>query len=141
MNISKISKKLLPITLVAIAFVTVTGLAAGDDPVISLSYLNDIFMPKVETKIKENSAFTVVTVNQGQTFLAREGCEFILRSGQASINASQNGGISDTTDGVDLQQGAQVPKNHLLIVPRDDGRGFSATSNVIIMVKGSYVLR
>ena len=73
--------------------------------------------------------------------MAGAGCEFILRGGEATVIASKNGGLSDTTDGVDLTQDTLVPANHLLIVPRDDGRGFDAVTDVIIMVKGTYEIK
>lgn len=134
-------KRLLLAVLILSAVVTVAVLASGEDPVISLSYLNDIFMPKVETKIRDQAVFTVVTVTKGKTFCAKEGCEFIIRGGEAVIIASSNGGVSDTTDGVDLGSKEPAPANHLLIVPRDDGRGFQAKTDVIIMVKGGYEIR
>lgn len=137
----KFFKKLLPMILVAVTVVAVSALASGDDPVISLSYLNDIFMPKVEKKIQESSTFTVVTVPKGKFFVAGEGCEFILRSGSADIITSQSGGVCDTTDGVDLAQETIAPLNHLLVAPRDDGRGFWARTEVIVMAKGAYSIQ
>lgn len=137
----KCSKKILLIALAMATVLTVSVLASGEDPVISLSYLNEIFMPKVETKIKETAVFTVATIAKGKTFQAKEGCEFILRGGEATVIASKNGGLSDTTDGVDLTDKEVVPANHLLIVPRDDGRGFSAKTDVIILVKGAYEVK
>ncbi|MBO5409070.1 MAG: hypothetical protein J6A61_06725 [Clostridia bacterium] len=137
----KFLKKLFPVILVAGTVVTVSALASGDDPLISLSYLNEIFMPKVETKIAETTVYSVITVEKGKTFVAGAGCEFIVRSGSASVISSASGGICDTTDGVDLSGGTVAPSNHLLIAPRDDGRGFSATTDVILMVKGSYTIR
>ena len=137
----KLMKKLLPIGLAAVILGTLTGLATDDDPVISLSYLNEIFMPKVETKIKESAVFTVANIKKGKTLSAKEGCEFILRGGEATVIASQSGGISDVTDGADLADKEPVPPNHHLIVPRDDGRGFKAVTDVIIMVKGAYEVK
>ncbi len=134
-------KKIIAITLALAAILTVTALASGDDPVISLSYLNEIFMPKVEKKINDTAVFTVVNVKKGDSFLAGAGCELILRGGEATVIASKNGGLSDTTDGVDLVQDELVPANHLLIVPRDDGRGFDAVTDTIIMVKGAYEIK
>ncbi len=130
--------KLLALLLVALTVVTVSAWASGDDPLIALSYLNDVFMPKVENKIRESNSFTVVTVPGGKFFVAGEGCEFILRSGSAYIVASKNGGICDTTDGKDLAQDTVAPINHLLIAPRSDGRGFWAANTVTLMVKGAY---
>ena len=134
-------KKILAVVAALAILFTISVLAAGEDPVISLSYLNEIFMPKVEKKINETAVFTVVNVEKGKTFVAGAGCEFILRGGEATVNASENGGLSDTTDGADLTQNTKVPANHLLIVPRDDGRGFTATTDVIIMVKGAYEIK
>ncbi len=134
-------RKILAVIIVLATLLTVSALASGDDPVISLSYLNEIFMPKVEKKITDTAVFTVVTVEEGKTFVAKAGCELILRGGEATVNASENGGLSDTTDGVDLTQDTVVPANHLLIVPRDDGRGFEAVTDAIIMVKGAYEIK
>ncbi|MBE7018614.1 MAG: hypothetical protein E7413_01850 [Ruminococcaceae bacterium] len=134
-------KKIIAVIAALSILLTVSVLASGDDPVISLSYLSEIFMPKVEKKIAENSVFNVVTVDSGKTFVAGAGCEFIIRSGEAVVNSSAQGGLADTTAGMDLTQGIRIPLNHLLIAPRDDGRGFVAVSNTIIMVKGSYEVR
>ena len=134
-------KKIIAIVLALVTILTVTALASGDDPVISLSYLTEIFMPKVEKKINETAVFSVVTVEKNDTFVAGAGCEFILRGGEATVIASKNGGLSDTTDGVDLAQDTPVPANHLLISARDDGRGFEAVTDVIIMVKGAYEIK
>ena len=134
-------KKILAVIAALATIFTITVLASGEDPVISLSYLNEIFMPKVEKKINETAVFTVVNVEKGKTFVAGAGCEFILRGGEATVNASNQGGLSDTTAGGDLAQDTNVPANHLLIVPRDDGRGFLAKTDVIIMVKGSYEVK
>lgn len=134
-------KKILAAISALAILLTVSALASGDDPVISLSYLNEIFIPKVEKKIEENSVFTVVNVDQGKTFVAGAGCEFIIRSGETVVNVSAQGGLADTTAGMDLTQGTRIPLNHLLIAPRNDGRGFVAISNAIIMVKGSYEIQ
>lgn len=134
-------KKVLAVVAALSILLTVSVLASGDDPVISLSYLSEIFMPKVEKKIAENAVFNVVNVDIGKTFVAGAGCEFIIRAGESVVNASAQGGLADTTAGMDLTQGTRIPLNHLLIAPRDDGRGFVAVSNTIVMVKGSYEIQ
>ena len=110
------------------------GLAAADaqlpgsqqDPLVTRSY--------VEEKLKLN----VVEMAPGKRLVAGAGTELILRSGNATVVDSESGGLSDVTDGVDLRKGTQVPRNHLLIVPRDDGRGITAQSEVIVLVRGDY---
>ena len=134
-------KKVFAVIAALSILLTASVLASSDDPVISLSYLSEIFMPKVEKKIAENSVFNVVNVEQGKTFVAGAGCEFIVRAGESVVIASNQGGLADTSAGMDLGQGTRIPLNHLLIAPRDDNRGFVAVSNVIIMVKGNYEVK
>ncbi len=122
-----------------------------DDPVVTKSYIVDVVVPQlkayVEQKVSGGSSdaysdkFTVVNVNAGQKVIFDGGAEFILRKGGGTIIGTEQGGISDTTYGYDLPNGSEMPSNHLLIVPRDDGRGFTATNDVIVMIKGGYSFR
>ncbi|MCR4804363.1 MAG: hypothetical protein K5981_01740 [Clostridia bacterium] len=84
--------------------------------------------------------FEVVRVESGQSIIAGASAEIILRSGTAIAIASESGGVSDVTGGTDLPTGTAVTKNHLLIIPADDGRGITCTSMCYVMVKGSYTL-
>ena len=52
--------------------------------------------------------------------------------------ASTSGGLSDVTDGTNIDGDTVVPKNHHIIIPRDDGRGLSVVTGGAIMIKGSY---
>lgn len=130
---------------------------AAEDALVTEGYLNEVFFLKVKEYINQvlsqnpgtdqpgttpgsSEVFSVVSVKEGQNFYGREGCEFILRQGSGTIIASDLGGLNDVTGGVDLGSGQAVPPNHLLIVPRDDSRGFTATSEVLIMVKGGYLI-
>ena len=131
-------KRIFGIILLIIVAVAVTVYANGDDSVVSLSYLNEVFKPQIEKTVNESMAFIVVDVKKGETFVGGSGCEFILRGGSGVIKASSLGGINDATSGADLGENTVVPANHLLIVPRDDQRGFIATQDAIIMVKGKY---
>ena len=134
----------------------VYGLATND-ALITEGYLNEVFFPKVKEYINQvvsqnpgtdqpgtspgsSEIFTVVSVKEGQNFYGKEGCEFILRQGGGTVIASELGGLTDVTSGVDLGNGQDVPPNHLLIVPRNDSRGFTAARDVLIMVKGGYLI-
>lgn len=86
--------------------------------------------------------FKVLELKKGQTILADESAEIIVRSGTVSAIGSENGGISDITDGKDLTTGEGVDLNHLLIIPRSDGRGVKVEGSLaFIMVKGGYSLK
>ncbi|MBR4941935.1 MAG: hypothetical protein IKZ19_08055, partial [Clostridia bacterium] len=80
--------------------------------------------------------YTVVQLAAGQRVIAGESCEIILRSGTATVTLSAEslGGISDITAGVDLAAGVSVETNHLLLVPRNDGRGILITSEVAFIM-------
>ncbi len=85
--------------------------------------------------------FVVVEIKNGGVLQGKEGTEMILRAGSASAIASKDGGVTDLTAGADLKDGTKITKNHLLIIPRDDGRGIRCTGLCYVMVKGDYELK
>lgn len=89
-------------------------------------------------KQQSSSSYTLVTVPQGSSIVGAQGTEIIVRSGNGLVLASQGGGLQDMTEGTDLLAGSEVPKYHLVIVPREDGRGILATKDLIVMVRGGY---
>lgn len=131
------------IIILTIIFASFSVALSTDDPLITESYLNNVFMEEVKEYINSSSSqtFEVVTVEKNKVFTGNKGCEFILRKGNATVIASALGGLADTTGATDISGGGNVPPNHLLIVPRDDGRGFKANEEVIIMVKGRYTIK
>jgi hypothetical protein len=154
-------KKVLVLTLILLlAFSTVIFAAPGDtsDPIVVLSYLNEqiealISKYKLEDiddmqKQIDNldssggsssgMALEIVEIRNGEKIIAGSGSELILRGGEAVIIGSEMGGISDVTLGKDFVSGMSVVPNHLMIVPRDDGRGVYAEKYAIFMVRGSY---
>ena len=138
---------------------SISVFANTDDPVVSLSYLSEIFAPNFKNEIKneikeelskENESetpkdsvtdvpkFEVAVIPKGKAFVGEESCEFILRSGNATSVISSQGGLCDTTAGRDIGEKEEIPANHLIIIPRSDKRGFVAKEDVIIMVRGEY---
>jgi hypothetical protein len=124
-----------------------------DDPLVSLSYITDTLIPEIHsyvdakiakignTSAGEQSVFKVVDVKKGQMIKCGDGCEMILRMGSGTIVASDKGGISDVTTGIDLGQDEAMPANHMLIAPLGDGRGVKMTTNGKVMIKGTYTLK
>ncbi len=130
-----------------------------NDPVISLSYfekrigeLKDYIDTRLnqinsDDKAIEPATFEVVQLSQGQSIIGKNGTEIILRGGtgkgigRAKVVAPGNDGLSDITEGKDLKNDEEVPLNHLLIVPRDDGRGVYAVTDSVYLVKGDYEIR
>ena len=150
-------KSVLIFTAVCIIFSTVVAFAtAGDsnDPLITLSYITDVLLPDIDSRINtkieavsggtasqpagESQSFVLVNVDAGSKLIGHAGTELVLRSGTGTIIAGTQGGVADLTAGMDLINGNEVPKNHLLLIPRSDMRGIAFSTNGIVMVKGSY---
>ena len=98
---------------------------------------------KVEGLSKQTGGSTgaiyeIVNLPAGKKIICQNSTEVILRSGKAKIVSSNTAGISDVTTGCDVSPGAYVERNHLLIVPRTDGRGVIAQTVCVLMVKGAY---
>lgn len=137
--------------LIAISVINVTVKAeiaepgSKSDPIVTKSYVDNAMnnIKKHLNLIDSNSSSSLKIVNltRGQELIGAEGTEIILRSGHAIVIGGAGGGISDVTEGKDLTGKAVVPRNHLLIVPRDDYRGVEAqTDNVIVLVRGAHSL-
>lgn len=102
---------------------------SAGDPLVSKSYVDSLLV------------FQVVTVPKDSTLVGEGGTEIVLRGGQATAVASANGGILDVSDGVDVANGVVIKPNHLLVVPRTDGRGVLAKTDLILMVKGPFSIK
>ena len=157
---------------VLLAFVGVlnyTGSAAAadpgtdQDPLVSLSYLNETFLKqildKVDQKISQRndqivqqlggqvstgtstaSTFTVVTLTKGQTLTGAVGCEVMLRVGSAVCVSSSTPGLIDETGGSALNNGSSLSQNHLYMMTIE-GRGVKATADTTkLLVRGGYTI-
>ncbi len=138
------------IVLVTTIFSVFAETGDGNDPLVSLSYIQNKVIPEIKEYIDEKissiggggeASFEVVNFQGGDVVLCEKSTELILRMGKATIIASEKGGLADTTSGFDLSNGESMPSNHLLIVPLGDGRGFIAEDNVIVMIKGNYSVK
>lgn len=84
-------------------------------------------------------AYKVVVVDAGKKMLTGEGTEFILRSGRArALIPIEGTGIVNLTTGKNLVDGDLLEQDHLLLSPRDDGRGIITETQCIFLVKDKY---
>ena len=158
----------IALTAAALVLHASSDIDLTNDPLVSLSYLNEVFWPKVEEAIEDAGGFVadrddfedsekeenneptpVVPANEyevlhlvvGDIVVADTPCEIILRSGKATAYLSGGeSGIADLTAGIDIKEGEELATNHLLLIPRGgDGRGFKVESDeVYIMVRGGF---
>ena len=112
----------------AVVWAASGGPGSEDDPVVSKSYVD------------AKTSFSPVEMAEGQRLLGGGGTEMILRSGEAAAIDNGSNGVSDLTSGLDLMTGDRVELNHLLLIPRDDGRGITALTEAWVMVRGDYEL-
>ncbi|MGB8953924.1 MAG: hypothetical protein WCC10_01000 [Tumebacillaceae bacterium] len=91
------------------------------------------------TPVAGIDTFKVIELAPHQVLKGAEGTEMIVRAGSSTAIASDNGGVSDITGGTDLEEGAPVELNHMLLTPRNDGRGIKAgDSKTYVLVRGTY---
>ncbi len=127
---------------------------SDSDPLVSMSYVNnkveqlrEYIDAKVGNANGGNAAVAneleVIELDVGQFLIGKAGTEIILRGGKAVPHGVEmDKGLVDVTSGKDLDNGNELlPYNHLIMVPRDDGRGAYAISNSIFMVRGAYEIR
>lgn len=135
--------------------------SSHDDPLVSLSYVNDILAPEIASQIMakveaeyvkisdisiaSSGSYTYLSLSQGQTLMAGSCCEVILLDGvsaaviTSAANINAGAGLSDLTSGSVVKNGAAIPVNHYLVIPKGDGRGFTVTSDTAnILVRGEY---
>jgi len=137
---------------------------SSDDPLVTLSYLNDVFLKDVMGKVDQEidqrnqaivkemggqvtgvdggsvSTFTVVTLTNGQVLTGDIGCEVMLRVGSAVCVAPSAPGLINETSGTTLNNGGALVANNLHMMTIE-GRGVQATAATTkVLVRGTYTI-
>lgn len=120
------------------------------DPLVSKSYVDDRFNQLLTVLSSVNdetpppsygyaaASYVPVSVSAGQVLIGAEGTEIILRSGKAVGYCTGINGMVNITTGTEVFNGTEIRFNHMLIVPRDDGRGALILEDAWFLVKGHY---
>ena len=143
------------LTAVAATVFTVAAEPGGtDDPVVSKSYVDGKITELLNTleaggTINVNPSaqadtsklkYTPVHVGVGQRLLGAEGTELILRVGR-SFAVVPTESLIDVTSGTEIKDKGELKKNHVIIVPRNDGRGVRVVEDAWFLVKGEYTIQ
>jgi len=74
--------------------------------------------------------------------VAASPCDIMLRAGTAvAVSSYTSQGLSDYTAGVEVMNNDDITINHMMLIPRPDGRGILVTStSAFIMIRGEYKL-
>jgi len=117
---------------------------SAQDPVVTKSYV-DARLTDLENKLTgsqgTSNAYVPLQILQGKTLLGGVGTEIIFRSGEAKAIDNGLNGISDITSGSDLRTGESLTLNHLIVIPKEDGRGITATTDIWVLIKGKYTIK
>ncbi len=141
------------------------GAGSANDPLVTLSYLNNTFSQKVQTMVNDTvdarkaemeqalakvlgqggngsgNVFTVVTLSKGQTLVGDVGCEVMLRIGTAVCGTSDSVGLIDTTSGSNLGNGGALAANHLYMVTISTRSVTATSATVKVLARGPYTVR
>ena len=157
----------LVLSVAALAVNAAASAGSEDDPLVTLSYINDVFLPYVtdlfrkdleekETNLRETleervsalegaglggggTRYVVETLEKGQTLICQRGAEQMLRIGRATVKAGSTPGLVDTATTGNLNDGEELAVNHLYMVTIND-HGIRAEETVKILVRGEYTI-
>lgn len=137
--------------LMTTAFAAEAG--SAQDPLVTLSYLNETFMNTIMARVDEKIAarggqsaggksavFTVVTLAGGQTLTGDIGCEVMLRVGAAVCVTPSAPGLIDETAGTTLNNGGALVQNHLYMMTIENRAVRAAAATTKLLVRGAYTI-
>jgi len=141
----------LVILLLGSALAVAAGGAPGsvDDPLVTRSFVesqvNSLVAGSVDEAVKTSvgmyTKWQVMDLAPGQRLEGKAGTELIVRAGKTELVDPVGSGIPDVTTGVNITVGKVLALDHLLIIPRTDGRGIKALSKTIVMYKGEVEVK
>lgn len=134
------------------AVYAVTNYGSQDDPLITLSYLNDVLKPELEQKYLagteealsqlesqveavESGAYKAVTLTKDQVMTCQPGCTFLVRSGSAYVSE----GMLNLTAGESSAKNDWL-KAHNLYMAVGDSDTVTASGETLLLVRGEYTI-
>ena len=145
-----VSALIIAIGCIVVGYAADTTPGTAADPVVTKSYV-DKAVADLKTELKNSASsasgtaaeaqWEVVFAEAEKSIIGGQGTEMILRSGNAVAVHDGENGLSDLTGGADIMRGTKIGLNHLLLIPRADGRGIKITADAYVMILGSYEIK
>ena len=152
--------------LCGVLMTTALAAEAGSpqDPLVTLSYLNETFLNTILNRVDEKiaarntqlaqqmggqfsgigttsvSTFTVVTLSSGQILTGEIGCEVMLRVGSAVCVAPSAPGLIDEATAGTLNNGGALAQNHLYMMTIENRAVRATAATTKLLVRGTYTL-
>ncbi len=116
-----------------------TALGKAQKEISSLQSRMD-FLDTIIREMSDSYGFQVLHLYKGDALYALGTSEIILRAGDAIVIGNEHKeGLSNITTGSNLKPDSALSKDHLVLIPRGDGRGIKVTSNeCYVMFRGPY---
>ncbi|WP_294855558.1 hypothetical protein [uncultured Oscillibacter sp.] len=127
-----------------ITFSAAAEAGSQGDPLVTLSYLNETFLPKILSQVQgkgtgsAGTSFTVVDLSKGGSLNLSVGAEVLLRAGTASCGAASSPGLVDETTAEVLENGGVLVKNHLYMATVEGRTVKAGSDGVKLLVRGTY---
>jgi hypothetical protein len=96
-------------------------------------------MPVIASGGSAEGGMQRVEIRSGRTVTLEIGSEVVLRIGSATVVAGGSPGLIDLTTGSDLANGRSLERNHNYLCTIT-GRGFRATSDITVFIRGGYTI-
>ena len=145
----RMKKKHLLLALCAAVLASVWALAASDAPLISLSYLEDVFWKAAESRIEDKldasdeallsgeapaapDVWTETRLKEGDSLCGATGVSVLLLAGQGQA-AFSSGAVVDVTEGKAIPSGTALQVNHRYLVAEDTSAVFTVTSKTAVV--------
>lgn len=137
---------------------------SGEDSLVSLSYLNNTFLPSAQTQLEQTAtqplqeaydeavaklqgedgqsglysdSLSSRTFTQGDVIGLPTGSGFLAISGSAQV--SHNGAVVDVTEGREVASGARLTAGHRYLVGENTTAQVKVTSGILYLgIQGSY---
>lgn len=146
----------------------VTNYGSEDDPLVTLSYLNETVTPAIEAQINQaleakiqelndafaqivsqnpsggasvDSGFSVLTLSNGQTVICGVGAEIMPRLGSVVSTGPDSPRLVDETDGTSVDaSGTALTANHMYMVTIKNNGVKATADNTKILIRGEYTV-
>jgi len=125
---------------------------SSDDPLVSLSYVNEVLKPQIIEEVLSSvksggnysgSSYCDITVNSGKMIMLGANCEFIYRGGGAVIittSPKTGDGVSDMSMGNEYFSGKPLEFGHVYYASDSDAEKYILiTGNIAYFtIRGVY---
>ena len=148
--------------VIGISAIAASNYGTREDPLVTLSYVNDKLTPDLLTKVRSDvdfsalelqkkiddaitqsatnsvETFSVVKMKNGQKLSAKTGTEIILREGNAVCSSSSDG-LINVSSGLNVESAKNIELNNLMMAVNESD-GVTARSDLTLLVRGTYTI-